>query len=93
MTCDKSTHLEPVLPTVPLKRRRDECGIHVHILEPSVLFVIGAEHNLVLPSHVNAHAVICERFDGVEVEDKEQPGPFKDDSLINLVFERDPRLR
>ena len=67
----QTAHLKPVLPTVPLKRRCDEFGIHVYVLEPSILLVIGAEHNLVFSIHINANAVIREGLGRVEIEDKE----------------------
>ena len=67
----KTSHLEPILPTVPLERRREESGIHVHILKTSILLVIAAEHNLVFSSDFHPNAVIRERIGRVEVEDEE----------------------
>ena len=67
----KTSHVKPVLPTVPLQRCRDEFGIHVDILKASVLLVIAAEHNLVFSSDIHPNAVIRERIGSMEVEDEE----------------------
>ena len=56
----QTAYLQPVLPPIPLQRRRKEFYIYVHVFEPSVLFVVATEHNLVLPSHVDANTVIRE---------------------------------
>ena len=79
-----TTDLEPVLPPVPLHRRRKVLDALVDAAVPTKLDVVAREDDLVLAGPVGPDAVVGERVGRVEVEDPEQVAALKHDHLVRL---------
>lgn len=83
-TTNRVTHLQPVLPTIPLHRGSEVLDRPVDPLVPAELLVIRGEDDLVLSSPVGPDAVVGERVGRVEVEDEEEVASLKDDHFVGL---------
>jgi hypothetical protein len=66
--------------------------IQVNTIPATKFFSITRKHDLVLASSFHTYSIITVRISWVEIENKKQISPFKNNDFIAFVFERDIRL-
>lgn len=82
------TYLKEVLSIVPLQCGGDKCSGEVNTVPSAVLLVIAGQDDLVVPSDIDADAIVCERVCMVEIEDEEETSTFKYDYFVALRVSR-----
>ena len=86
------SYLSKVLTTVPLQRRRREGSLHIDVGESTILLLIAAQNDAVLPIGLDTDSVVGITIGRVEVEHKQQACAFEHENFIFFVLQRDIRL-
>ena len=85
--------LQPILPPVPLHRRRKVLDRAIDSTMSSEILVVRREYDVIVSRPVRTDSIVRVRVGGVEIEDEEEVSSFEDDDFIRFVFQRNVRLR
>lgn len=81
------THLQPVLPPIPLHRSCQELAVKRNVIEATESTLVTTQANFILPRFLDSYPVVCVTFGRVEVKDEEKSGAFVDDNFVTFVLQ------
>lgn len=81
--------MHPVLPIIPLHRRRFIPSTRQQILKPTKPLLIATQHHLIRTLYLDPDPIIRKALCRVEIEHEQESSALVHDKFVDLVFERD----